>query len=197
MQSLKTVSPRPPFWFQLSILEGNLIQLAGILLGIGILYLDAHSQAPGIVRVILMVVGWFFLYICTHASGHWLVGRLAGIQFRGYGVRGTDHPDAYPAGVRQAMSAMPTFTVMTQKTSMQTASPLAKAMMFAAGETSTSIFSIWAGAYAWSHGVPGGAVFFWILLVFTVLSIITTALIPRGDYAKAWAALKPGTSRPT
>ncbi len=55
------------------------------------------------------------------------MGRLVGIRFRGYGVRGTDHPENYPPGLRQVMSAMSTFTVMTEKASMATARPLAKA----------------------------------------------------------------------
>ncbi len=184
-----TLAPRPPFWFRLSIAVGNLAQLAGLILGSGLLYIAAHLQAPGIARVVLMLAGWFAVYICCHAIAHWAVGRLAGIEFQGYGVRGTDHPENYPPGVRQAMSAMPTFTVMTKKASMQQARPLAKALMFSAGESSTAVCSILAGYYAWRSGIPGGQILFWAMVVFNLFSTVVTALAPRGDYAKAWRAL--------
>ena len=181
--------PRPPFWFRLSIAAGNLAQLAGLILGSGLLYIAAHLQAPGAVRVMLMLVGWFAIYICCHAIAHWAVGRLVGIEFQGYGLRGTDHPENYPLGLRQAMSAMPTFTVMTRKASMQQARPLAKALMFSAGESSTAVCSILAGYYAWRSGIPGGQILFWVMVGFNLFSTVVTALVPRGDYAKAWNAL--------
>ena len=106
------VPPRPPFWFRLSITAGNLAQLAGLVLGSAVLYTAAHLQAAGSVRVVLMLGGWFAIYVCCHAIAHWLVGRLVGIEFQGYGLRGTDHPENYPPGLRQAMSALPTFTVI-------------------------------------------------------------------------------------
>jgi hypothetical protein len=181
--------PRPPFWFRLSIAAGNLAQLAGLILGSGFLYVAAHLQAAGIVRGLLMLGGWFAIYVCCHAVAHWAVGRLVGIEFQGYGLRGTDHPENYPPGLRQAMSALPTFTVMTKKASMQRARPLAKALMFSAGESSTAICSILAGYYAWRSGIPGGQVLFWVMVGFNLFSTVVTALVPRGDYAKAWRAL--------
>jgi hypothetical protein len=190
MQNRETISPaRPPFWLKMSINTGNLVQLVGLVLGIVLLVSDARSQAPGAIRVIWMIAGWFVIYICSHASAHWAVGRLVGIRFQAYGLRGTDHPENYPAGFRQLMSAMPTFTAMTDKASMKKASPIAKALMFSAGETSTTLFSILTGLYAWQSGIPGGLVLFIFMVVFTIISTVATATIPRGDYAKAWKAL--------
>jgi hypothetical protein len=181
--------PRPPFWLRLSIAAGNLAQLAGLILGSGLLYSAAHLQAADGVRVLLMLVGWLAIYICCHAIAHWAVGRLAGIEFRGYGLRGTDHPENYPPGLRQTMSALPTFTVMTKKASMQRARPVAKALMFSAGESSTAVCSILAGYYAWRSDIPGGQILFWVMVGFNLFSTVVTALVPRGDYAKAWQAL--------
>ena len=181
--------PRPPFWFRLSIAAGNLAQLAGLILGSGLLYAAAHLQAASGVRVLLMLGGWLAIYVCCHAVAHWAVGRLVGIEFQGYGLRGTDHPENYPPGLRQAMSAMPTFTVMTKKASMQRTRPLAKALMFSAGESSTAVCSILAGYYAWRSGIPGGQILFWVMVGFNLFSTVVTALVPRGDYAKAWQAL--------
>ena len=184
--------PRPPFWFKLSIAAGNIMQLVGLLIGAMLLLAAARlTQFTGI-RVLLMLLGWFFVYIDCHAIGHYLVGRLVGIRFRGYGVRGTDHPENYPPGLRQMMSAMPTFTVMTEKASMAAARPLAKALMFGAGETFTAIFSILAGLYAWLAGIPGGFWLFVVMVIFNLLSTVVTSIAPRGDYAKARKALRGG-----
>lgn len=184
-----TLPARPAFWFRLSVFEGNALQLFGLLFGSGVLYLDSRVNINVIARVILMLVGWFLIYITCHALGHYLVGRLVGIRFRGYGVRGTDHPQDYPPVLRQMMSAMPTFTVMTEKSSMAAARPIARALMFGAGESFTAIFSILAGLYAWRAGIPGGFVLFVAMIIFNIISTIATSIIPRGDYAKARHAL--------
>ena len=187
---------RPPFWFKLSIRMGNLVQVDGLILGSVLLIMAAHSQSPAVIRIVLMILGWFVVYICCHAIAHWVVGLLGRIRFEGYGVRGTDHPENYPPGLRQMMSALPTFTVMSEKTSMKKARPWARALMFAAGETSTTICSILAGFYAWRSETPGGLVLFIAMLVFNLLSTIVTPRIPRGDYAKARQALaRPTRSR--
>jgi hypothetical protein len=183
-------APRPPLWAQFSIAQGNMIQGAGLLLGTAMLVLAAHTPIVGGARVVLMILGWLAIYICCHASAHWVVGRLVGIRFRGYGVRGTDHPENYGPGLRQVMSVFPMFTAMTEKESMRAARPKAKAAMFAAGETSTTVCSLLAAGYAWRSGVPGG----WLLFIFTIVfvgsSSVVTAIIPKGDYAKALRALR-------
>jgi hypothetical protein len=75
-----------------------------------------------------------------------------------YSVRGTDHPENYPPGVRQLMSVLPMWSALTDKASMRQADRWAKAAMFAAGETSTIVVSIAAAAYAARTGTPGGHV---------------------------------------
>ena len=54
------------------------------------------------------------------------------------------------------MSVMPFFTAMAQRKSMREASPTAKALMFAAGETGTTVISLVAAFFAWQSGIPGG-----------------------------------------
>jgi hypothetical protein len=186
------VPPRPPFWLTLSVSAGNLLQVAGLILGALILYGDAHWQTVGVLRVVVMLVGWFLIYITCHSLGHFLVGSLVGIRFRKYGVRGTDHPQDYPPVARQLMSAMPTFSAITEKDSMQRASPVARALMFAAGETSTAVCSILAAAYIWRSGIPGGFAWFIVVVVLNAFSTVITAMVPRGDYAKALKALRSG-----
>ena len=38
--------------------------------------------------------------------------------------------------------------------------------------------------------VPGGLVLFIVMVIFNLLSTVATATIPRGDYNKAWRALR-------
>jgi hypothetical protein len=186
----KVRAPMPKLWFRLSETGGNLVQLAGLVLGAVLLYLAAHLAIIDGARIILMLLGWFVIYICCHAIAHWAIGRLVGIRFRGYGVRGTDHPENYPFGLRQVMSIIPFFTALTQKSSMQQASAVAKALMFSAGETSTNICSLLAAGYAWLSGIPGGFTLFVVTICWNLGSTIVTSIIPRGDYAKAIRVLR-------
>lgn len=182
--------PRPPFWVRVSIPAGNLIQIAGLVAGCWLSYLAARLDAGDVVRVLLMLVGWLLIYLCGHSFGHYVVGRLVGIRFSGYGIRGTDHPDDVTPVLRPILSALPMFTVMTEKASMRQASPLAKALMFAAGETATIGGGILVGLYAVLNGTPGGAILLIVSLLMGVIGVITTLQMPRGDYAKARDALR-------
>ena len=186
------VPARPHFWFRLSVMAGNALQLTGLVLGWALLYIDGCFVRSAAAQVVLMLAAWFLIYITCHALGHYLVGRLVGIRFRGYGVRGTDHPQDYPPVLRQMMSALPTFTVMTEKSSMAAARLLAKALMFGAGESFTAIFSILAGFAAWRAGIAGGFILFAAMILFNLLSTVVTSIVPRGDYAKARRALSGG-----
>ena len=194
MKQQATTSPaRPPPWARLSVPTGNGIQIAGMTLGAALLYTAGESTNLGAGRIPLMIAGFLAVYCCCHAIAHWAVGRLVGIRFRGYGVRSTDHPQDYPAGVRQLMSILPTFTAMTDKDSMRAASPIARALMFCAGETSTAVCSILAAYYALRAGIPGGHGLFYAMIAFNALSTVVTAIVPRGDYAKARRALQRTT----
>ena len=192
MTTQASSGPRPGLWARLSVASGNLVQLAGLVVGTLLLYLAANSQVTSAVRVVLMLIGFLIIYDCCHAIAHWAVGRLVGIRFRGYGIRGTDHPESYPPGIRYVMSAMPFFTAMSQKESMRAAGPTSKALMFAAGETGTTVVSLAAALYAWLSGIPGGGILFWVMVVWNVAATVATTVMPKGDYAKALKALRAG-----
>ena len=141
-------APMPRLWAKFSVRTGTLIQAAGITAGAATLGTAARLHATSGFRLTLLGTGWLAIYLSSHAIAHVAVGRAAGIRFRAYGVRGTDHPENYPPGVRQLMSILPMWSALTDKASMRQAGRWAKAAMFAAGETSTTVVSIAAAAYA-------------------------------------------------
>ena len=188
--SAQNVNPRPPFWFRLSIIGGNLIQLAGTAFGVWVMYLAGKVVSGALLRVVLVILGWLVTYLSCHSLAHWLVGRLVGIRFRGYGVRGTDHPEELGAVLRAVLTRLPMFTAITDKDSMQKAGPLARALMFGAGETSTIASVILAGLYAWHSHMPGGLAWVIVPILMSIDAVISTSRMPRGDYAKARRALR-------
>ena len=193
MTTRKPVAPRPPLRMKLSIASGNLIQAAGLAAGAALLALAAAMTGPGLVRLAAALAGFLAVYDCSHAVGHYLAGRAVGIRFRFYGIRGTDHPEDYPPGFRQLMSAVPFWTVVTDKDSMRAAAPWKKALMFASGENATALCSLAAAYAVMAGGVPGGRILFLGTVIWNAVSTVTVARTPKGDYAKALRALR---SRP-
>jgi hypothetical protein len=183
-------SPRPRLWYRLSIPTGNTLQAVGGIAGASLLRRAVRHRDAAAIRVAWMILGWLAIYVCSHASAHYLVGRVVGIRFVGYGIRGSDHPQDSPPGLRELTRALPFFTAITDRQSLRAASPLARALMFGAGETSSTVCSLLAAGYAWRRRVPGGGVFFGVLLIWMLGATVVTATVPRGDYAKARAALR-------
>jgi hypothetical protein len=190
LKKAETQQPRPKLWFRMSVVTGNLVQSAGLVLAAGLLWVAASWHAAAVLRVVPMLMGWFLVYICSHAIAHWVAGRAVRIRFDGYGLRGTDQPEVYPPGIHQVMRVLPFFSALTEKASMQQAGAVAKAIMFSAGETSTTLCTLLAAGYAWVSGIPGGDVLFIFTVCWDIGATITTARTPRGDYAKAMRVLR-------
>lgn len=167
------------------VAAGNLYQLIGMAAGGWCFYAAAHATAASSVRVALTIGGWLLIYLYSHAIAHWAVGRLVGIRFRGYGLRGTDHPEAYPPGVRWLMSVIPFFVALTEKQSMRHSGAIARALMFAAGETATTVCTLCVAWYAWQTHTPGGRTLFVFTVVWNLGATVVTSIVPTGDYAKA------------
>ncbi len=181
---------RPSFWMRLSIASGNLVQIAGIVAGSSVMYAAVHLELSGVLKVLLTILGWLVIYLCCHSLAHWFVGRLAGIRFRYYGVRGTDHPEALSPAMRAILSRLPMFTALTEKESMEKASPVAKALMYAAGESASILCTLLAGLYAWKSHIPGGIVVLAAATLMSLTGVVSTIRIPRGDFAKALHAMR-------
>jgi hypothetical protein len=184
--------PSPRFWAKLPVAVGNLVQLAGMAAGVLLILAAGATRSIAALSVLLAVLGILAVYLCSHAIAHWLVGRLAGLRFAYVGVRGTDHPEAYPPGLRQAMAATPMFTTVSTRKSRAAASPAALAAYFAAGETSTTICTVVAALLAFLVGVPGGGIILIVSVLWVLLAVLTTTFTPKGDYYKARQALRAG-----
>lgn len=181
--------PKRSFRRRYTVARGNAYQAAGIAAGAGLLATAAQLTASPLATG-LMIAGFTAVYLNCHAIAHYLAGRLVGLRFRGYGVRGTDHPEVYPPGIRQLMQAAPFYVALSTKASRDQASPRAKAIYYAAGETSTAICSIAYAAVAAAAHIPGGPEFLVAMIIFNAISTIVTTRNPTGDYGKALRALR-------
>ena len=172
------------------IIAGNAIQIAGVAAACAALALarSAHSK-PAAIAATMMIAAWTLLYFFCHGIAHWAVGRLLGIRFAFYTVGGTGNPEGYPAGMRWVFEHLPFFGVQTEKASMQKASPMAKAIMWSAGVTSSAVVPTLGAICAWKAGVPGSKPFL-IFAVFWAIGTLASNWRSRtGDYSKARRAL--------
>jgi hypothetical protein len=119
MPTPKRVTP----WHTLSIAQGNVIQLGGLL---GAAVLAWYAGHKGVCGTRWMVASRLLAYFSEHAFSHWLIGRTLGIRFTGYGLHGTSHPQLYPPGMRWVFSHLPFLSARIDPASLRTASPAAR-----------------------------------------------------------------------
>jgi hypothetical protein len=185
--SVTTSTPPRKVLGRFSVVAGNLVQVAGILTACFVLVL-AKSVASKPLAITAMVTAWVLLYFFCHGIAHWLVGRILGIRFAFYTIGGTANPAAYPPGVRWLFERLPFFGVQTERVSMQHASPVAKAMMWSAGVTSSALVPTMSAVYAWSANLPGSKVFL-IFAVIWGIATLSSNWRQNGDFSKARRAL--------
>jgi hypothetical protein len=180
--------PRRKIFGRVSIISGNTVQIAGLAAACAALALarSAHSK---LAAIIAMLAAWTLLYFFCHGIAHWAVGRILGIRFAFYTVGGTEHPEGYPTGLRWLFEHLPFFGVQTQKVSMQKASPLAKAIMWSAGVTSSAVVPTLGALCAWSAGVPGSKPFLIFAVFWSIGTLASNWRSSTGDYSKARRAL--------
>jgi hypothetical protein len=173
---------------RLSILAGNALQIAGIAAaGVALAAArSAHSKLPAIAA---MITAWVLLYFFCHGIAHWAFGRILGIRFAFYTIGGTGNPEAYPTGLRWVFEHLPFFGVQTEKASMQKASPMAKAVMWSAGVTSSAVVPTLSALCAWRSGVPGSKLFLIFAVIWAIATLASNWTSRTGDYSKARRAL--------
>jgi hypothetical protein len=178
----------PPFWFRLPVPAGNAIQIAGMGAGAGLILAAGAIRGNAWAGAVAMVGGFLLVYLCCHSIGHWLVGRIVGLRFRYVGVRGTDHPEAFPAGLRQLMSLLPMFTTVSTRASRVEAGGHAVAFYMAAGQASTTVWTLLAAGLALGVGAPGAPVLLVVAVLVNAYAAVMAAFNSRVDYAKAAAS---------
>src|SRR3984885_1803426 len=190
MQMVNNPNPHPQrrTFARLSILAGNTIQITGLAAAVVALALarSLHFKAAAIAA---MITAWLLLYFFCHGIAHWAVGRLLGIRFAFYTVGGTGNPEGYPAGMRWVFEHLPFFGVQTDKASMEKASPMAKAMMWSAGVTSSAVVPTLSTVCAWRAGIPGSKLFLIFAVFWAVGTVSSNWRSQTGDYAKSRRAL--------
>jgi len=176
--------PQRKLFRRLSILAGNMIQTVGLATAVAALALarSAHSKPAAIVA---MIAAWILFYFFCHGIAHWAAGRLLGIRFAFYTVGGTGNPEGYPAGLRWLFEHLPFFGVQTEKASMQKASPLAKAIMWSAGVTSSAVVPTLSAVCAWSANVPGSKPFLVFAVFWGIGTLSSNWRSQTGDFTKA------------
>src|SRR6267378_5020092 len=180
--------PQRKIFTRLSILAGNSLQIAGLAAACVALALARSGQSKT-AAFVTMLAAWTLLYFFCHGIAHWAVGRLLGIRFAFYTVGGTGNPEGYPAGMRWVFEHLPFFGVQTEKASMQKASPIAKAIMWSAGVTSSAVVPTLGALWAWRSGVPWSKLFFLVALFWAVGTLASNWTSRTGDYSKARRAL--------
>lgn len=175
---------------RVSILVGNLWQCAGILAACLALR-ASRSASSATIAFAAMLLAWILLYFSVHAIAHYAVGRAVGIRFAFYTVGGTGNPAGWPPGVRWIFERLPFFGVQTEKLSMQRAAPLAKALMWSAGVTSSAVVPACSALWAWRAGVPGSAWFGLFASAWALGTLASNWRSATGDFSKARRALKP------
>jgi hypothetical protein len=187
--------PQRRIFGRLSIVVGNMLQIAGILAACAALALAGSSHSrPAAIAAAMMIAAWLFLYFFCHGIAHWAVGRFLGIRFAFYTVGGTANPEGYPAGMSWAFEHLPFFGVQTDEASMMKATPTAKAMMWSAGVTSSAVVPTLSTVCAWRVGIPGSKLFLIFAVFWAIGTLSSNWRSHNGDYAKARRALH--TSQP-
>ena len=183
------LSARRKIFGRLSIPAGNALQIAGIV-GACLALAAARSARSTATALVAMVVGWVLLYFCCHAIAHWVAGQTLGIRFAYYTVGGTGNPEGWPAGLRWLFEHLPFLGVQTNKASMQRASPMARAIMWSAGVTSSAVLPTLGAVWAWRSGVPWSKPFLLFALFWAAGTLSSNWRSRTGDYAKARRALR-------
>jgi hypothetical protein len=186
--SASSSSPKRRIFGRLSIPAGNAVQIAGLIAAI-LAFAAARSAHSTAVAVLAMIAGWVLLYFCCHAIAHWVVGRILGIRFAFYTVGGTGNPKGWPSGLRWIFERLPFFGVQTEKTSMQSASPVSKAIMWSAGVTSSAVIPTFGAFWGWHSRVPGSKWFLLAAFGWAAGTLASNWTSHTGDYSKARRAL--------
>ncbi len=191
MQNSPNSLPNRNIFARLSILAGNTIQIAGLVAAcLALAVARSVDSKPAAIATVMMIAAWLLLYFFCHGIAHWAVGRMLGIRFAFYTIGGTGNPAGYPAFLRWLFQRLPFFGVQTEKSSMQMASPTAKAIMWSAGVTSSAVVPTVGALCALKANIPGSKLFAIFAVAWAIGTLSSNWRSQSGDYAKARRALR-------
>lgn len=155
------------FGVTLPVWLGNLLELAGALIGLGILLWALGER--GDIQGIGLVVGAGILMVTLHPLAHYAVGRALGITFTHYFLDG-------PAKVQPS--------VKTDYATYLRAAPLRRAAMHAAGALATKLVPILVFAKAVLVKAPGWSIL--VLVAIATVVVVTDILFSTkiGDWKR-------------
>ena len=64
-----------------TVLAGMGVELAGIVAGVLLVVAASGIKSAKVLSAVVAVLGIVLTAFCSHAIGHWLAGRLAGLRF--------------------------------------------------------------------------------------------------------------------
>jgi hypothetical protein len=152
----------------LSIALGNLIQLSGLLSGLGLVARATRARPPWGTR--MLVAGWLVTYFCDHAIGHWAVGRLV--------------------GMRWIFRHVPLFSARTDPASHRAAHPLGRMLMYLGGPLLTGLTSVGIPLYGRASGIPRARALLIGASLWLIPGSVVEAIRPGGDLRRAFRELR-------
>lgn len=165
----------------------NLLQIIGLILASAVLIAAASLTPP--LSYLLALVSWVLYWFASHCLAHYIVGTLLGIRFSHYFI-GLSNLYRLNIGLPQQLKLMLfTLGIKTEGGSFYTASPRAKAAMYAAGAVASIAVPFTTPFYLIYKGVFNEG------LLFLLLSLLNTSFslyfsFKAGDLWKAKRALK-------
>ena len=175
-------------WLIVPIPIGNAIQIGGLLGGV---LLARHAARQGRSGTAWLYAGRLLAYFCEHAFSHYVVGRIGGIQFTGYGLHGSTHRRLYPPGIRWIFEHLPFLSARIELDSRQAAAPAAQAAMYMAGPVVTVLSSILFPVYGMIHGIRRSRALLIGSSLWKAGMLVSEVLHTHGDIRRAWRATRP------
>lgn len=135
---------------RISLLFGNLIEVAGVLFGISLIAL-APTVPSMPLAFLLYLMAWSCLLFFPHGLVHFIVGVLVGVRFRGYSFGRSSISKLRMGFLSVFASKLVVLTLRVDQASLRSVSPLRRSMMFSSGAVASMILPFLAAAASIGH----------------------------------------------
>ncbi len=135
---------------RISLLLGNLTEVAGVLFGISLIAL-----APAVTTIpltfLLYLMAWFCLLFFPHGLAHYFVGVLVGVRFRHYSFGRSSISKLRMRFLGVFASKLVVLTLRVDQASLRSVSPLRRRIMFSSGAVASMVLPFFAAAASIGH----------------------------------------------